>query len=267
MSEIQTSTWSETAASNNAAVPNGAPEGWAPSTVNNWSRETMAALKRDWNRRGPTVTSGGSANVQTLTYTTAPPAYVRGMAFCFVVGFTNTGAATLNVNGLGATPIKKNGTTALSAGDLTAGAIVTAMHDGTNFQIASSSSIIAPPVPGGATPFFLQAAASDETTALTTGAAKVTFRTPAAFTLTAARASLTTVSSSGLVTVNIKKNGSTIFSTKITIDANEKTSTTAATPAVLSTTAFADDDAISVDIDGAGTGAAGLKISLIGTIP
>jgi hypothetical protein len=73
---------------------------------------------------------------------------------------------------------------------------------------------------------------------------------------------LATASTSGLPTVNIKKNGTTIFSTTLTIDANEKTSTTAATPAVLSTTTFADDDEITMDIDVAGTGAKGLKVTL-----
>ena len=46
------------------------------------------------------------------------------------------------------------------------------------------------------------------------------------------------------------------------IDANESTSTTAATAAVLSQTSIADDAQITVDVDGAGTGARGLKITL-----
>lgn len=108
-------------------------------------------------------------------------------------------------------------------------------------------------------------ACSDETTALTTGTAKVTFRMPHAMTLTAVRASLTTASSSGVVTVDINESGTTILSTKLTIDANERTSTTAATAAVISDTALADDAEMTIDIDTAGTGAAGLKVWLIGT--
>lgn len=107
-------------------------------------------------------------------------------------------------------------------------------------------------------------ALSDETTDITTGTAKITFRMPYAFTLTAVRASLSTVSSSGIPTVNIKESGTTIFSTKLTIDANEKTSTTAAIPYVLSDTSLADDAEITMDIDVAGTGARGLKVYLIG---
>lgn len=108
------------------------------------------------------------------------------------------------------------------------------------------------------------AAVSDEITAITVGTAKITFRMPFAMTLNGVRASLTTVSSSGLVTVDINKNGVTILSTKLTIDANEKTSQTAATAAVISSSALADDDEITIDIDGAGTGAIGLKVTLIG---
>ena len=106
-------------------------------------------------------------------------------------------------------------------------------------------------------------ALSDETTSITTGTAKVTFRVPYAITLyQIPRASLATASTSGNPAIDINKNGASIFSTTLTIDANEKTSVTAATPAVLSTTTFADDDEISMDVDTAGTGAKGLKVTL-----
>lgn len=105
----------------------------------------------------------------------------------------------------------------------------------------------------------------DETTAITTGTAKVTFRMPFAMTVTAVRASLTTTSSSGIPTFDINDGGTTILSTKLTVDAGELTSTTAAAAAVISDTALADDAQITIDVDVAGTGAAGAKIYLIGT--
>lgn len=108
-------------------------------------------------------------------------------------------------------------------------------------------------------------AISDETTSITTGVAKVTFRMPFAMTLTAVRASLSTASSSGLPTFDINKNGTTILSTKLTVDANEKTSVTAATAAVISVSSLASDDEITIDVDTAGTGAKGAKVTLIGT--
>jgi hypothetical protein len=109
----------------------------------------------------------------------------------------------------------------------------------------------------------LTLALSDETTTITTGTAKITFRAPFAWTLTRIpRASLATASVSGNPTVDINVNGSTILSTKLTIDENEKTSTTAGTAAVLSSTSIADDAEITMDIDVAGGGAKGLKVTL-----
>jgi hypothetical protein len=109
-------------------------------------------------------------------------------------------------------------------------------------------------------------ACSDEATALTTGTAKVTFRMPYAFTLTAVRASVTTAPTGSVLTVDINEAGTTILSTKLTIDASEKTSTTAATAAVISDSALADDAEITIDIDGVGStiAGAGLKVYLIG---
>lgn len=86
-------------------------------------------------------------------------------------------------------------------------------------------------------------------------------------TLSAVRASLNVAQSSGSIfTVNIKEAGVTILSTKITIDNGELTSTTAATPPVISDANLADDAQMTVDIDQIGDGlAAGLKVALIGT--
>jgi len=108
-------------------------------------------------------------------------------------------------------------------------------------------------------------AVSDETTAITTGAAKVTFRMPWAMTLSTVRANLSTASTSGIPAIDVNEGGVSIFSTTLTIDANEKTSTTAATAAVISDASLADDAEITIDIDAAGTGAKGLKVTFIGT--
>lgn len=109
-------------------------------------------------------------------------------------------------------------------------------------------------------------ACSDETTALTAGAGKVTFRMPYAFTLTSVRASLGTAQASGnILTVDINEAGVSILSAKLTIDNGEKTSTTAATAAVVSDATLADDAEITIDIDQIGDGTAkGLKVTLIG---
>lgn len=138
----------------------------------------------------------------------------------------------------------------------------------TNTQTLTNKTLTAPVVntpTGTGWPCVIGIALSDETTAITTGVAKTTIRMPHAMTVTAVRASLATASSSGLPTVDINEAGSTILSTKLTIDANELTSTTAAAAAVISDAALADDAEITFDIDVAGTGAKGLKVWLIGT--
>lgn len=125
-------------------------------------------------------------------------------------------------------------------------------------------SIAAPGAPAVMPTEVMMFALSDEATTITTGTAKLTMRMPYPFVLTAVRASLTVASSSGIPTVNIKESGTTILSTKLTIDAAELSSTTAAIPAVISDTTLADDSEITFDIDVAGTGAKGLKVYFIG---
>jgi hypothetical protein len=139
-----------------------------------------------------------------------------------------------------------------------------ALVSGTNIKTINSTSIVGSG--NYATPFELVVAASDETTALATGTAKITFRMPRAVTLTAVRASLTTAQASGSIfTVDINESGSSILSTKLTIDNTETTSTTAATPPVISDVNLSDDSEITIDIDQIGNGTAkGLKVMLIG---
>lgn len=112
-------------------------------------------------------------------------------------------------------------------------------------------------------------ACSDEVSEITTATGVTSFRMPYAFTLTAVRASLTVApevgSPGGLLIVDINESGTTILSTKLSIDAGERTSTTAATAAVISDSALADDAEITIDVDQGSVGARGLKVYLIGT--
>ena len=112
----------------------------------------------------------------------------------------------------------------------------------------------------------LTVAVGDEVTPLTTGTAKITFRMPYALELLEARASVTTAPTGSTLQCDVNEGGVSIFSTPITIDAGETTSTTAATPPVISDTGLADDAEITIDIDQVGSTIAGtgLKVSLIG---
>lgn len=105
--------------------------------------------------------------------------------------------------------------------------------------------------------------------ALTTGDGKAYVSVPAllgGMNLVAVQAHVTTVSSSGTPTIQINNVTQTadMLSTRITIDASEKDSSTAATPAVIDTANddVATGDELRVDVDVAGTGTKGLIVML-----
>jgi hypothetical protein len=113
-------------------------------------------------------------------------------------------------------------------------------------------------------------ALGDESTVLaaaSTSVAVATFHMPYAFEVTEVKVGLTVAGTgAALVTVDVHEAGTTILSTKVTVDATEKTSGTAATAGVLSDGTVADDALIEVFVDLVDTDnvAAGLKVYLIG---
>ena len=78
----------------------------------------------------------------TLTGTVVPAlsAYATGNQFSFLVANTNTGAVTINVDGIGSKAITRTGATALVAGDMVAGQAVEIIYDGTRFQLVNGNS-------------------------------------------------------------------------------------------------------------------------------
>lgn len=89
-----------------------------------------------------TGAAAGAGNAYTITNSpamTAAVAYRTGTTFTFKANHTNTGAATLNIDALGAQSLKKfGGTSDVAAGDIVSGQMVTAIYDGANFQIISA---------------------------------------------------------------------------------------------------------------------------------
>ena len=120
----------------------------------------------------------------------------------------------------------------------------------------------------------IQVKVIDDLTTLTTGDGKVIFLVPQelnGYNLVGANAFVTTVSSSGTPTIQIRNvtDAVDMLSTRITIDANEYTSYTAAAAAVVDATYddVATGDRLTVDVDVAGTGAKGLGIILTFQLP
>jgi len=165
--DLPDSCWSETAASNTCAVPNGLPANTLAANLYGVIHEIMGALKLDWDRANPTVTSTGT-NTIALSYAVAPAAYVQGDTFSFIAGGTNTGAASLNVNGLGAKAITKRGTTALTGNEILSGEAVIVQYDGTEFQLVSVGASNSAFTGGALTSLLSEAKGTDIASAATT---------------------------------------------------------------------------------------------------
>lgn len=80
---------------------------------------------------------GGSNDTYAITLAVAPTAYtdIIGLPIVFKANTANTGAATLNVNSLGAKTIKKLTNQDLSDNDILVGQAIMVVYDGTNFQM------------------------------------------------------------------------------------------------------------------------------------
>ena len=99
----------------------------------NQNRDDLTAHVADYVRQPGYAVATGSANTYAVTLNPAPTAYVDGMAVAVKINVDNTGASTLNVNGLGAKPIKKPNGNDVAAGNLKAGSVYTLRYNGTNF--------------------------------------------------------------------------------------------------------------------------------------
>jgi hypothetical protein len=84
------------------------------------------------------ITTTGSANAYVLTTGLSLAAYVSGQSFLIKANFTNSGAATINVDTLGAKSLVKGASTALASGDITSGAIYHIAYDSTNFVVLNA---------------------------------------------------------------------------------------------------------------------------------
>ncbi|QNU66912.1 hypothetical protein EHE19_019135 [Ruminiclostridium herbifermentans] len=106
------------------------------------------------------VTSG-SVNTYTLTLSPAPTAYVDGMGIVVKINVANTGASTINVNGLGAKAIVDSKGKALTSGKLRLNGTYSLKYNSTtgNFILQGSDSS------GNATPADLLAGKTASTDA------------------------------------------------------------------------------------------------------
>lgn len=83
------------------------------------------------------ASDAGASDAYAIILSPAISEYIAGQRFTFKANTANTGAASLNVNSLGAITIKKSHDQDLATGDIEAGSIVEVVYDGTNLQMVS----------------------------------------------------------------------------------------------------------------------------------
>lgn len=141
--------WSTTAGSNASVDSNiNWSEGQLPSTVNDSARSMMAALAAFVRDQGGYATLGGSGNTFTLSLSQAMTSRVPSLIGFFATR-ANTGAVTMNVDSLGAAPLRRVTGTDLVSGDIVSGAFYIISWDSTNseWKIAGQSGLL--PLTGG----------------------------------------------------------------------------------------------------------------------
>lgn len=112
---------------------------------------------------GPYAADSGSNDTYAITVTPAPSSYVTGMVFHFKANTINTGAATLNVNSLGAKTIVKYKDTTLADGDILAGMFCTVIYDGTNMVLQNPAANVGNKLYLSTTPITVTATTTETT--------------------------------------------------------------------------------------------------------
>ena len=284
MAELYSSAWSEIANDNDVSNPDGWPGGTTFPNIPPTGREMMGAIKREWNRSHPTLTTGGDGDQVTLTPTTPIIEYVAGQIFAAKLNAT-LGAGggttrTLSVSGKGGKkiyiPALAGGytQTAQSGGEAKAGQVVFFRYDAT-LDSGAGGFVMYSILPPASPMESIDIALTSESGAVpASDSYRFTFRTPYAFALTDAKASLKTAQTSGAkvtITANFPNPGLgpiflPLFSTPLTIDNGKTTSVAAAVPVVLAAAAasIAADTEILIGVTSGNGTARGLKVALLG---
>ena len=124
--------WSQTAATNANADPTvGWAEGQAPSSINDSARAEMASVAKWRDDIGGSIATGGSGTAFTVSSYQAFDNLSRlnGQLIAFTPHTSNTGTCTLNVDGLGAKPLRSAPSVELPAGTIIQGTPYVALYN------------------------------------------------------------------------------------------------------------------------------------------
>jgi microcystin-dependent protein len=124
--------WSKTAENNGTADPTiNWQEGQAPSSVNDSGRAMMASIAKHRDDIAGAIVTSGTATAYTVTSYEAFDTLTRlnGQIIAFTPHATNGGTVTLNVDSLGARPLRTAPATELLAGTLIQGTPYLALYN------------------------------------------------------------------------------------------------------------------------------------------
>lgn len=126
-------TWSQTASSNsNADSSINFAEGMAPSAVNDSGRGLMASVAKWRDDLAGTIVTTGTSTAYAVTSNQVESALTAGYVIAFVPHTTNGATVTLDVDGLGAKPLRSAPDTELASGVLIEGTPYTATYYSSN---------------------------------------------------------------------------------------------------------------------------------------
>lgn len=111
--------------------------------------------------RGDATSFAQAQGTNALTLSLAPALtnYAPGLRITFVAGSVNTGDASLNIDGLGPVPLRKNVNAPLDSADLKPGIPVEVVHDGAAFQVVNQ---LYPGCPTGYSPISRDVCIADQ---------------------------------------------------------------------------------------------------------
>jgi len=144
--------WSTTA-STNASVDSSVnfAEGQAPSSLNDSNRAVMARLREFGNDIAGAITTGGSSTAYTVASNQVfdTLAHMNGQVIAFTPHTTNGATVTLNVDGLGAKPLRPAPNVELQSGVLIQGTPYIALYNNSDAVFYLRGVGTAPGVPLG----------------------------------------------------------------------------------------------------------------------
>jgi len=153
--------------------------------------------------------ASGSGGAYAVTLNPALTAYAAGVQLWFLANHTNGGAATLNVNGLGAKAIVRPNGQALTGAEIESGQLCHVQYDGTSFQLLSTTAMPAAlyAVDSGAADAYVAAFGQIAPTELAD-----LLGIPLTFKAANANTGASTLAVNGLAATAIRKGGTTALS-------------------------------------------------------